>query len=38
MADKFNEVIQKALEEGGLRKSTISAVAAAYNRTLELGK
>ena len=28
----------KALEEGGLRKSTISAVAAAYNRTLELGK
>ena len=28
----------KALEEGGLRKSTISAVTAAYNRTLELGK
>lgn len=28
----------KALEEGGLRKSAISAVVAAYNRTLELGK
>jgi pyrroline-5-carboxylate reductase len=28
----------KALEEGGLRKSAISAVVAAYDRTLELGK